>query len=250
MPSPLFEEQHTPKFVIRAFVVFSCALCLLAACSSPKEIPKETEKDSGPLPWSKSDTKAAVDSLTTEMIQYYGAQGLQRWLRNRKDSPTLIIGPIRNGTAQPIDTDLVAKDLKKSISERSARTEDSIQVLWEKDFLCKLRSERTSQTSQCGRSTGPSVVELAVELAKKRGADFVLIGVINSNDSERREDERPESYTLFLSLSNVAAQSGAWDAATKIKRVVYWLESSPRSPKDSVRCRSTTRMSQTRMSQC
>lgn len=176
------------------------------------------------------------------MLRAPGIQWLQRWKKKHEGSPTLIIGPIVNKTMQYIDEDLVGRDLKKSIVEASTRTGDSLQVLWEKEFLCNLRPERTSQ---CGRSTRFISLEDMMGVAKEKGADFMLIGAIFSNASGRREGKRtdPSSYTVNLEMYNVETKSRVWVAERKIKRTVYWRNSS-RLPEDIESCDSVARGAQ------
>ncbi len=224
--------------MMRVPVVAACALCLLAACSSTKEL----ETDSDPPPWPESDTKAAVDNMTEELLQ---GEWLQRWTKTHEGSPTLLVGLVYTQTIRNVDETLVRRDIKKSIVERSPITGDSIQVIWDKDFLCELR-RGSEQTSRCGRSTGPT----AEELAREKGADFMLVGSIGirSNDVERRrqhgEPDHPEAYSLSLGLINVGTTSSTgWQAEKKIERIGYWLESSSRSSEDSDRCRAVAGMS-------
>lgn len=82
-------------------------------------------------------------------------------------------------------------------------------------------------------------------VSKKKGADFIVDVSVSSNGSESSQD-RAESYTI---THLEATSSRAWLAEKKIKRIVYWLESSPRLSEDSHSCRSTTRM-ELRTEQC
>lgn len=206
------------------------------------------KENSEPPPWSESDTKAVVDSMTRDMLHGPHSQWLPRWKKTHEGSPTLLIGPNRNKTMQSIDEDLVGKDLKKSIRERSALSSDSIQVIRDKEFLCQIREERTSA---CGRSRllGPDVLQGL----KERGVDFILYGTIRSDGNDHppngyanRQDERPKStsYSVYLGILNVETDEKAWVGGTEIKTNVYWRNSSPRSPEDSENCDSVARMDQ------
>jgi len=232
---------------MRATVVAVCTLCLLAACSSPKEMEKDStsmKTDSAAVErWPQSDAKATVDSMAGDLLQ---GQWLQRWKKGHESNPTLIIGPIENKTMTSVDERLLDKDIKESIMEKRSLTDDSIQVIWDTDFLCQTLQE---QTSQCGHWTGPPISELA----RKKGADFLLIGTIKSrmNEKQYESDGRPDvdlptkyfSYPVKLELVNLEKNKEAWLQERVIGTIVHWLASSPRSSEDSESCDSTVRRS-------
>ncbi len=238
--------------MMRVPVVAACALCLLAACSSTKEMKKDStsmKTDSVAVErWPQSDAKATIDSMAGDLLH---GQWLQRWKKDHGGNPTIMIGPIENKIMlQGIDVDLLARDLKRSIVENSSLTDDSIQVIRDKELRCEMRRERSSQ---CGYSRLVGSEEL--KLLKERGVDFVLTGEVASRKHEKqyKSGGRPDiddlptkyfSYPLHLYLINVERGVKAWLQEKEIETIVHWKESSPRSSEDSHSCDAVARGSQ------
>ena len=156
--------------------------------------------------WNDTDARLVAEEMIADVIS-------KPWLRNHQrnsdNSPTVIVGTVRNESMEHIDTEVFTKEL-----ERFFVNSGEISVVASRDERAEIRDERLDQQRWAS-------VESTAELARELGADYMMIGNINSIVDEAI-DRRTLAvfYTVNLELVNVETNQKVWIGNKKIKKLI------------------------------
>lgn len=156
--------------------------------------------------WNDTDARLVAEEMIADVIS-------KPWLgtfnRSNDNPPTVIVGTVRNESMEHIDTEVFTKEL-----ERFFVNSGEISVVASRDERQEIRDERRDQQVWAS-------VETTAEMARELGADFMLIGNINSIVDEAI-DRRTLAvfYTVNLELVNVETNQKVWIGNKKIKKYI------------------------------
>lgn len=156
--------------------------------------------------WNDTDARLVAQEMIPDALT-------KPWLKSFKDkngnSPVVIVGRVRNESMEHIDTEVFTKEM-----ERAFVNSGEITLVASQDERRDLRDERMDQQRW-------SSVETTKQLAMETGADYMLIGNINSIVDEAI-DRRTLAvfYTVNLELIDVETNQKVWIGNKKIKKLI------------------------------
>jgi PBP1b-binding outer membrane lipoprotein LpoB len=121
--------------------------------------------------------------------------------------PRVIVGSVRNRSAEHLNTQTFVKDL-----ERSLVNSGTIDVVASSDERSELRAERRDQQQN-------SSIESAKSMGQESAADFMLQGQINSI-LDAAGDEQVRFYQVELELVDLESNKKVWIGQKKLKKTV------------------------------
>jgi uncharacterized protein (TIGR02722 family) len=127
--------------------------------------------------------------------------------RNDRKMPAVIVGAVKNRTDEHINVQTFVKNL-----ERALINSGRVQFVASRDERGQIRDERVDQAEHATDDTmkGPG---------KEHGADFMLIGSINSINDEIK-GKRVIYYQTNLELISLENNVKAWIGEKQIKKMV------------------------------
>lgn len=184
------------------------AIMLLGACGPSQEVNRISSDRTTDLSGKWNDTDARL--VAEEMIKdVTGSPWLERYLRKKDQRPAVIVGNIRNSSMEHIDTEVFTKELEESFVNTG-----NVRVVASSEERQQLREERLEQQSYAS-------YESAKALAQELGADFMLIGNINSiYDEAVDQKEVAVFYKVNLELVNVETNEKVWINSKEIKKFI------------------------------
>lgn len=179
-------------------------LLLIGGCGPSQEISRvdpETKTDYSSK-WNDTDAKLVAEEMTSTILT-------APWLQNTESEPVIIVGKIKNNTMEHIQTDIFIKEIEKEIVN-SPRAK----IVADPEQREQIRVERSDQQKHAS-------YESATSLAEELGADYMLVGNINSNVQKTADGTKASKYyTVNLELINVKTNNKAWIGDKEIKKKV------------------------------
>jgi hypothetical protein len=153
--------------------------------------------------WNDTDSRLTAEELTKQLL---GEKWLARFEQaNNNKRPAIIVGLIRNKTAEHIDADIFIKNI-----ERAIINDGSVRLVQAGDKREELRTERADQQKY-------SSLETAKKWGLELGADFILQGTISSITDEYSKDKTV--YTqVNLELTDLQSNEVVWVGEKQIKK--------------------------------
>lgn len=208
MPRPVRSLRRRPQPGSRVPVALALAAVglVLSGCSTTPEVTREEVDSTIDLSGFWNDTDSRV--VSEEMIQdALGQPWVEEFRSVRGQRPTVIVGDVRNLSHEHLNTQTFVKDLERAWV-RSGR----VRVVAARDQRGGVREERSDQAQF-------SSLESAKSMGRELGADYMLLGQINSIlDSAGRETVR--YYQVELELIDIETNEKAWIGQKKIKKLV------------------------------
>lgn len=193
------------KYAILTTLLFGL---LITGCRPTNEVTRMNPSETTDLSGRWNDTDARL--VSTEMISdALSKPWLNQHNREHQELPVVIVGNVRNESMEHIDTEIITKEM-----ERAFVNSGSVNVVASSDERQDIRQERYEQQEFAS-------LETMKEMAKEMGADFMLIGSINSIVDET-PDRRTLAvfYTVSLELVNVETNQKVWINDKKIKKLI------------------------------
>ena len=179
---------------------------LLAACASGPRVTRtdvHAEVDLSGY-WNDTDSRKVSEEMIDDSL---GHVWIDDWRGATGTKPAVIVGSIRNRSSEHINTRTFAKDL-----ERAFVNSGRVRVVASSDERGGVRDERLDQLRN-------ATIETAKSMGKEVGADFMLIGGINTIlDAAGRTELR--FYQVELELVNLESNEKVWIGQQKLKKVV------------------------------
>lgn len=156
--------------------------------------------------WNDTDARLVAQEMIPDALN---KPWLETHRNNKNKAPVIIVGNVRNESMEHIDTEVFTKEV-----ERAFVNSGRISVVASRDEREGIREERIDQQRWAS-------VESTKELAKELGADYMMIGNINSIVDEA-VDRRTLAvfYTVNLELINVETNQKVWIGNKKIKKLI------------------------------
>ncbi|MBO6621349.1 MAG: penicillin-binding protein activator LpoB [Balneola sp.] len=156
--------------------------------------------------WNDTDARLVAEKMITDALS---KPWLNQFNRNNQKPPVVIVGRVRNESMEHIDTEVFTKEL-----ERSFVNSGEISVVASSEERQDVREERLDQQANASYET-------TKKLGQELGADFMLIGNINSIVDEA-VDSRTLAvfYTINLEFVNIQTNQKVWIGNEKIKKFI------------------------------
>ena len=154
--------------------------------------------------WNDTDAKLVSSEMINDLLS-------RAWLSDYKaekgKKPVVIVGTIRNKSSEHINTELFTKEIEKELINSG-----KVSFVASKTERTEIREERIDQQYFAS-------VETAKKLADETGADFILIGSINSN-VDAIEGTKAIFYKVNLELIELESNTKAWIGDKEIKKII------------------------------
>ncbi len=154
--------------------------------------------------WNDTDSQLVSAEMISDLA---GRPWVEEYTAKHGKKPVIIVGPVRNLSSEHIATETFTKDLERELIN-SGRVKFVANPV-ERD---PLREERRQQQTW-------SSAETQKRLAAETGADYMLLGSINSIiDQEGKESVK--FYQINLELIHLESSEKAWIGDKKIKKYI------------------------------
>ncbi len=182
------------------------ALAMLSGCGASKTVtrvePDEQIDLSGD--WNDTDSRLVAEEMIKDVL---GRPWLAEFKGDKKRTPVVIVGTVRNRTSEHIATTAFIKNL-----ERELINSGRVDFVANKEERQEVRDERTDQQEF-------SSAETLKKFQQETGADFMLRGDITSIiDAEG--GQQVKYYQVNLELVNIETNRKAWIGEKKLKKLV------------------------------
>ncbi|MEO9885510.1 MAG: penicillin-binding protein activator LpoB [Balneola sp.] len=181
---------------------------LLVGCKPSQKVsridPGTTTDLSGK--WNDTDARLVAEEMIDDAMS---KPWLNQFNRNNQKPPVVIVGRVRNESMEHIDTEVFTKEL-----ERSFVNSGEISVVASSQERQEIRDERLDQQTNASYET-------TKKMAQELGADFMMIGNINSILDETIDNKTlAVFYTINLEFVNVETNQKVWIGNKKIKKLI------------------------------
>ncbi|MEP1304267.1 MAG: penicillin-binding protein activator LpoB [Balneola sp.] len=181
---------------------------LLVGCKPSQKVsridPGTTTDLSGK--WNDTDARLVAEEMIDDAMS---KPWLNQFNRNNQKPPVVIVGRVRNESMEHIDTEVFTKEL-----ERSFVNSGEISVVASSQERQEIRDERLDQQTNASYET-------TKKMAQELGADFMMIGNINSIVDETIDNKTlAVFYTINLEFVNVETNQKVWIGNKKIKKLI------------------------------
>lgn len=197
--------------MIRFRIVLAATLlsvvALLAGCGGSSKTVSRVEPDkaidlSGD--WNDTDSRLVAEEMIKDVL---ARPWVGEFKGEKKRSPDVIVGTIRNRSSEHIATIAFIKNLEKELIN-SGR----VNFVANKEERTEVREERADQQENAS-------AESVKKFQKEAGADYMLQGDITTI-IDQEGGEKLKYYQVNLELVNIETNRKAWLGEKKIKKYV------------------------------
>jgi len=154
--------------------------------------------------WNDVDSQQVSEEMIADSLSRYW---IEDWRDRTGNRPTVIVGGVRNKSSEHINTRTFTKDL-----ERAFVNSGRVRVVASSGEREGMREERLDQLRN-------ATIETAKSMGKEIGADFMLIGGINTIiDAAGNKEVR--FYQVELELIALETNEKVWIGQHKLKKLV------------------------------
>lgn len=194
--------------IIKKLLLFGFALLIAAGCQPSQKVTRispDTQTDLSGR-WNDTDARFVAEEMIDDVTD---KPWLDRFNRNHDEPPVLIVGNIRNETMEHIDTEVFTKEM-----ERAFVNTGRVTVVANSEERTDIREERRDQQRNAS-------LETMKKMARELGADYMMIGNINSIvDESVSGKEAAIFYTVNLELIDIETNQKVWIGNKKIKKYI------------------------------
>lgn len=180
---------------------------LLAGCGGSKVVTRVGSGEQIDLSgnWNDVDSQQAAADLVQQSTG--GTAWVEDWIEAKGAKPAIIVGQIRNKSAEHIPVKTLVADLEKNYINTGR-----VKVVASAEEREGVRDERADQQQFSSPETMKS-------WGKERGADFMLLGEINTI-IDREDGDEVKFYQIDSYFVNLEDNTKVWVGQTKIKKFV------------------------------
>jgi hypothetical protein len=187
-------------------LVLAALIVLLSGCASGPQVSRHDVNEEIDVSgfWNDTDSRLVSEEMVADSL---GRVWIDDWRGETGSKPTVIVGAVRNRSSEHINTRTFTKDL-----ERAYVNSGRVRLVASSDERGGVREERLDQLRN-------ATIDTAKSMGKEVGADFMLIGGINTIiDSAAGKSVR--FYQVELELIKLETNEKVWIGQKKIKKVV------------------------------
>ena len=187
-----------------ALVLFSLSALMLTGCATEvKRVDVGEVKDlSGN--WNDTDSRLVSEEMIRDSMS---AGWLTRHEKKSKNTPTVIVGSVRNLSHEHINTKTFVSDL-----ERAFVNSGRVDVVASKEERQDIRDERVDQDTHASEASRKAA-------GNEAGADYMLMGTINTI-VDASGNEQIKFYQIDLTLVSTVDNKKVWTGQKKLKKDV------------------------------
>lgn len=195
------------RFPILAAGCIVALLILCTGCGGGGKVVSRVEPDkaidlSGD--WNDTDSRLVAEEMIKDVL---ARPWVGEFKGEKKRTPDIIVGTVRNRSAEHIPTIPFIKNLEKELINSGG-----INFVANKEERTEVREERADQQENASP-------ESLKKFQKEAGADFMLRGDI-STIIDQEGGEKVKYYQVNLELVNIETNRKAWIGEKKIKKFV------------------------------
>ncbi len=181
-------------------------LFVLAGCGGGKQVTRVDVEEQIDLSgeWNDVDSQKVSEALMTQITD---SPWVEDFRAEKGKKPYLIIGQVRNKTPEHIAVKTFIADL-----ERSFINNGRVRVVASAEERDQIRSERADQQEFSSQET-------MKQWGREKGADYMLIGEINTQFDREGGDE-VKYYQVDCYLVDLEDNTKVWAGFEKIKKFV------------------------------
>jgi len=195
------------RYQAATIILFLTITLLMAGCSSAPVVERKAVDTTIDLSgrWNDADSRMVSEEMIKDCLN---RPWLERFkIKHGGEIPTVIVGRVKNRSHEHINVQTFVKDL-----ERALINSGQVQFVASKGERDGIREERKDMAKHASDETmkGPG---------QETGADFMLIGVINTI----RDDIGKKAvmfYQTNLELINLSSNIKVWIGEKKIKKLI------------------------------
>jgi penicillin-binding protein activator len=193
------------KNLINTLIILTIII-LFVGCGSSRTVERTSSDTTVDLSgrWNDTDSRLTAEKMINGLLN-------SRWINNfnreNQRRPVLIVGNIKNKSSEHIQITVFSKDI-----ERELINSGSVKFVASSQERDEIRDERADQQQN-------SSLETSKRLANETGADFMLKGVI-STQNDSFEGKSVKYYQVDLELIHLESNEKVWMDSKKIKKLV------------------------------
>ena len=203
VPFPTAFSAHRPQTLLHVGLLVLLGLAIGCGGTTVKRTAVEDEIDLSGL-WNDVDSQRVSEEMINDSLSRYW---IEDWRDRTGNKPTVIIGAVRNKSSEHINTRTFVKDL-----ERAFVNSGRVRVVADSGEREGLREERLDQLRN-------ATIETAKSMGKEIGADFMLIGGINTI-IDAAGNKQVRFYQVELELIALETNEKVWIGQKKLKKLV------------------------------
>jgi uncharacterized protein (TIGR02722 family) len=191
----------------RVFILIAVLLLIFTGCASAPKVERQEVDTTIDLSgrWNDTDSRLVSEEMIEDCLRRPWVEKYK--VKNDGRIPTVIVGQVKNRSHEHINVQTFVKDL-----ERALINSGQVQFVASKDERSGVREERLDMARNASDET-------MKEAGQEIGADFMLIGTINTI----RDDIGSEAvmyYQVDLELVDMANNLKVWIGDKKIKKLI------------------------------
>lgn len=203
VPFPTSLSAPRPQALLHVGLLVLLGLALGCGGTTVKRTAVEEEIDLSGL-WNDVDSQRVSEEMINDSLSRYW---IEDWRDRTGNRPTVIVGAVRNKSSEHINTRTFVKDL-----ERAFVNSGRVRVVADGGEREGLREERLDQLRN-------ATIETAKSMGKEIGADFMLIGGINTI-IDAAGNKQVRFYQVELELIALETNEKVWIGQKKLKKLV------------------------------
>ncbi|MBI9072179.1 MAG: penicillin-binding protein activator LpoB [Melioribacteraceae bacterium] len=186
--------------------LFVVGLIFLVSCGGGRQVTRIDKNETIDLSgkWNDTDARLVAEEMISDVLK---RPWIDEFLKERGKKPVVIVGSVRNKSSEHIEVDMFTKEMEKELLN-SGR----VSFVATKDEREQVRDERADQQKF-------SSEESMKQFYKEKGADYLLLGVINSVE-DKLEGEKVIKYKVNLELIDVESNTKVWIGDKEIKKYI------------------------------
>jgi len=187
-------------------LIASFLVILITGCGSSRTVQRTSSDTTVDLSgrWNDTDSRLTAKKMVDGLLE---ARWVSNYVKENKKKPIVIVGTIKNNSSEHIQTKVFSKDI-----ERELINSGEVRFVASSEERSEIREERSEQQQY-------SSMETAKRLANETGADFMLKGVI-STQNDSFDGQAVKFYQVDLELINLETNEKVWLDSKKIKKLV------------------------------
>lgn len=178
---------------------------LTAACSTKVTRMEEDEVRDLSGRWNATDSRLVSEQMIDEAMTHPWAERYRQDNNGRR--PVVIVGPVTNRSHEHINVATFVRDI-----ERALINSPDVDVVAAREEREQIREERADQDLHAREETRK-------EMGRELGADFMLMGTLNSILDQEGRDE-VVFYQVDMTLTSLTDNRRVWAGQKKIKKYV------------------------------
>lgn len=191
---------------MKKLLILGLAFFIVAGCQPSQKVTRISPNSQTDLSgqWNDTDARLVAEEMISDVV---AKPWLDQFNRQHQKPPVIIVGNVRNETMEHIDTEVFTKEM-----ERAFVNTGRVTMVADSQERRQIREERLDQQTHAS-------LESMKQMARELGADYMLIGNINSIvDESVSGKEVAVFYTVNLELIDIETNRKVWIGNKKIKK--------------------------------